>query len=157
MNYLKIGLIALATTLLFTSCNNGDGENTGGSELPEDSAYIGTFIVAPGTPIEFTLQDARVELSVFNNGDSARIDMLQVKFAEAMPMKMDIAVPGVKLTKKNETYSISGDTIVPFIVSGPFPSRTITELSGTATNETLEFSMVCGSDPLSFTGTRKEE
>lgn len=154
MNYFKIGLLGLAT-ILFAACDDNSGDDTGKTLLPEDNTYVGTFVVAPDTENELTLDDAQVEFAVNENGETARMNMLKVKFAERMP-EMDIAVPGVELTETDNGYSLSGEGIIPIAMGGEFPERTITGLTGRATTETLSFDMMCGDYRLIFTGSRQK-
>jgi hypothetical protein len=79
--------------------------------------------------------------------------MLQVKFAEAMPVALDITIPGATLTKTDNGYSISGDEIIPVAMGGPNERFKITDLEGSVSAETLSVSFVCMSFPVEFTGT----
>jgi hypothetical protein len=156
MNCLKTLSIALTAGLLFVSCDPKTGGPEEQPSLPENGTYTGTFTV--GLENAFTLENAQVVLTADENETSGQIDMLKVKFAEAMPVTLDIAIPGVTLTVTDKGYNISGDGIVPTYASGtPFPDRTITDLEGTATPDELWLLMMCGEDQLTFTGTREPE
>ncbi len=156
MNRLKTGLIALLVSLLFTACEKNDPPEE--PTLPDHGAYTGTATVASGTNRELILENIEVTFTVDEAGTSADIEMLKVKFAAAMPLTIDMMIPGVELTETSSGYSISGEDIVPTYMKGtPYPDRTITGLMGTATEQTLTFSMMCGTYPLSFTGTRNQE
>jgi hypothetical protein len=156
MNSLKISLIAIFFPLLFIACAKDDAPNP--PKFPDNGAYTGTVTVAPGTPNELVLNDIEVRFVVAPGETTADIEMLKVKFAAAMPLTIDMLVPGVGLTPTDTGYSIAGENIVPTYMKGiPYPDRTITGLTGTATAQTLSFSMLCGTYPLNFTGTRNNE
>jgi hypothetical protein len=152
MNYLKIFSISLSI-LLFVSC--GDDKTTPEDpELPSNGNYVGTVSVAPGTPDAFILEDIEVVFTVSEDETTADIEMLKVKFADDMPLTLDMLMSGVTLDETETGYSISGDGIVPTAMEGrPFENYTITELTGDATTESLSIEMMCGEYPLSFEGT----
>jgi hypothetical protein len=152
MKSLRIGLIVLAS-LFFVACQKDDVSEK--PTLPDNGAYTGTATVAPGTANELILENIEVTFTANEAGTSADIEMLKVKFAAAMPLTIDMMIPGAKLTQTNPGYAISGENIVPTYMKGtPYPERTITGLTGRATDQTLSFEMMCGTYSLSFTGTR---
>jgi hypothetical protein len=151
MNHLKIGLAALAATLLLASCN--DNNNPPKPPLPDEGTYTGTVSVAPGTENAFTLGNVAVKFDSNDAGTSADIEMLQVKFAEAMPVALDITIPGATLTKTADGYSISGDEIIPIAMGGPNERFKITDLEGSVSAETLSVSFECMTFPVKFIGT----
>jgi hypothetical protein len=165
MNCFKIFSIAFAASLLFASC--GD-KKTIEEPKPDNGAYIGSFSVAPGTSSAFTLDNVEVKFTVAEDGKTADIEMLQVKFAERMPVTMDITVPGVTLTAGTGEYTLScaKDGITPTIGGTEFPERQITDIEGSivleqpsssSTKPNLSFSFVCMDLPVTFTGTCKAE
>ncbi len=140
MNYLKTLSIAFAAALLFVSCEKKGAGNE------------------PVNPNVFTLENVRVEFTVDTDDETVGvIKMMGVKFAETMPLTLDMTIAGVGVTSTADGYSISGDGIVPTAMMGPnetpFPQYTITKLNGTATAEELTFEMLCGGSPVDFTGT----
>ena len=83
--------------------------------------------------------------------------MMKVKFAEEMPLTLDMTVSGINYTSSGTKTLISGDQIVPTAMGGEFPAYTITGMSGEITNEgNIRFSMKCGTFPLSFEGTARK-
>ncbi len=155
---MKKMLFALAATLLlFVSCNGNSGPD---NPAPDDGAYVGTVSVGIGTDDAFTLEDTRVVFTVHEGEATADIEMMQVKFAITMPVKLNVLIEGVTLTPATDGYSVScgADGIVPSAMNGqPFPNYTMTEIDGTVTTQTMSISMMCGPYPLSFTGTRSAE
>ncbi len=149
--------IALISTLVFVSC----GDTTPPEDpKPDNGAYTGIVSVAPGTADAFTLEDIEVKFTPAEEGTAANIEMLRVKFAQAMPILLDVLVEGVVLTPATNGYTIScsAEGIVPTAMEGrPFPDHIMTEITGRVTTGTLSFDMVCGEFPMSFTGTKKAE
>ncbi len=140
MNCLKTLSIAFIAALLLVACE----KTTPGNNIPN--------------PDIFTLEVVRVEFSVFLEDRTVGIiKMIGVKFAEAMPLTLDMTIAGVTVTETAEGYSISGEGIVPTAMMGPnetpFPQYSITSLEGTATEGGLTLSMNCGTSPVSYTGT----
>lgn len=140
MNCFKTLSIVFVATLLLASCEK---KNTGNEPVDTDV---------------FTLEDIRVEFAVdADDRTVGTIKMIEVKFAEAMPLTLDMTIAGVTVAETAEGYTISGDDIVPTAMMGPnetpFAQYTITDLEGTATEEGLTLSMKCGPSPVSYTGT----
>lgn len=161
--FFKTFSIALAAVILF-SCDDITPPET---PAPEDSAYTGTVRVDPGGDAEFTLDDAKVEITVAEDMQTVDIKLLKVRLAGRMP-EMDITVPGVALAPKDgNSYSLTGDGIVPTVAGGAFPQYTISDFEGTLTlqqtrlsssaSPALSFSMVCMELPVTFTGYRSVE
>ncbi|MDR2890414.1 MAG: hypothetical protein LBV18_02260 [Alistipes sp.] len=169
MNHFKTTLTALGATIFLASGFASCGKHDPTPPTPTTPAYVGTVTVATGTPMEFTLENATVEFAVAENAGNAEtaettakeataeIKMLGVKFAVAMPVTVDMTIPGVALTATAEGWSLSGDEIVPIAMGGPYPERIVTDLTGTATEQELSFSMTCKELPVSFTGARRGE
>lgn len=148
MKYLKF-LAAAMLAVTVVAC--GDKGNEEGTKQPKSSKYIGTMVVDQNDETTFTMQDVIVELVV--DGNKAEIKMNKVKFAEAMPVTLDMTIPGVTAVKTDATTALSGDNIIPLAMGGKFPNYTITGLTGTATVNNISLSMMCGEYPLTYTGT----
>ncbi|MDR2843070.1 MAG: hypothetical protein LBV57_00300 [Candidatus Symbiothrix sp.] len=89
--------------------------------------------------------------------DLTRITMLQVRFAEAMPMKLDMTIDSIPSPHLNSgTFTLEGAILIPKVKDKPFSQYTITELKGTVTSTDLELSMRCGEYPLTFSGTKSD-
>ncbi len=82
--------------------------------------------------------------------------MYRVQFAEAMPVKLDMTIPGVECKSVGERIELSGERIIPLAMGGEFPRYTITSLRGTLTDSELQLSMNCGEFPLTYSGTAAE-
>ncbi len=143
--------LALSLALFFVACDDNPSDTDTQSNPPDDDGtYVGTFVVAPETADEFTLNNARVEFNI----NLAEIKMLDVKFAAKMPA-MNITIPGITLDQTTDGYSISGDGLIPTTMMGgnevPVDRYTITGLTGTANETSLSFEMMCGAFHVSYT------
>lgn len=145
-------------SLLFCSVLFGCEKNE--SETPEpdvkEGTYVGTVTVDQ-TDGRFFSQE-NVSLTVTKTSDQTiEMKMMKVKFAEEMPLTLDMTVSGIAYTRSETKTLISGDNIIPTAMGGEFPAYTITNMSGEITNEgAIRFSMKCGSFPLSFEGTAQK-
>jgi len=128
----------------------------------KSNSYIGLLSVTQSDGSVYEQQNLTISVKI-NDNNTADITMLQVKFAESMPFFLTtMNIPGVATAAVSGGLSLSGDNIVPTAttpmapgVVAPYPSYTMTGLTGKLTNETLTLSMMCGLDtplPLTFSG-----
>ena len=81
--------------------------------------------------------------------------MYKVKFANGMPIKLDMVVEGVYYTEATDgTLTLSGDGIVPYAMGGPFEKYTITNLKGEITDTVMSLDFMCGEYPVTYDGAR---
>lgn len=124
---------------------------------PVQNSYLGTVTVDQNDGTVFKQQNVEVKYDIADiAGSKLDIYMYKVKFAEGMPINLDMTIPAVDFTVSGERIDISGDGIVPLAMGGEFPRYTITDLSGTIENGTMSLSMTCGVFPLSYVGTAVE-
>ena len=71
-----------------------------------------------------------------------------------MPISLTMTVNGISGVEQNGVVALSGDSIVPMAMGGPFPNYTITNLSGVLTADSLNISFKCGTYPLIYKGGR---
>lgn len=133
-------LLAAATLFSVTACDkNDDGKN-------DDGPTAGDFV----------MNNVKVEVSFAADNKTADIEILQVKFAEEMPVTLDIVIPGVTVTEADGSMSLSGDNIVPLMNtpagSVPVAKYTITGLTGSAAETGLMLSMTIGDYPTTYSG-----
>lgn len=149
MNHLKV--LNLALMFAFAACDDPDPGKQ--PAITDNNTYIGTLTVAQGTAGEFILDDVEVLLTLDEGGAGGDIEMFDVKFAQAMPLTLDMTIPDVAIALLlTGEYSISGEGIVPIAMGGPFRAYTITGLVGTATPTALSLNMLCGGIPVSYSG-----
>ena len=146
-------LIALAAALIAVSCSKKEPETPQDGDISSDVvSYIGTVSVDQNDGTVFTKDNVEVQIVAVGGNTVVDMRMLNVNFSAAMPIELDMTVPGISRKGK----SISGDNIVPIAMGGSFPRYTITALTGTVENQAISFSMMCGDYPLSYSGTRKQ-
>jgi len=154
MRTFKTIFLTLAVLFAFTACKP---EKPCDCDTPpekiEDGTYVGLLSVE-NSGNEFQLENIHVVVEI-NEDNTLNFTMMAVKFAQAMPVTIDMNVAGVTTSEVENGLILSGDNIVPTAMMGtPFPQYTITELSGTLTTQTLEFSMICGGNPVTFSGEK---
>ena len=84
------------------------------------------------------------------NDSKCSLDIYKVKFAENMPVEINITIPDIPINHKDGTFS--GDTIVPLIGVAPAPAYTFSKIEGCFTDSTLTFSATLTRGTFSFTG-----
>lgn len=149
-------LVLCAFAMVATSCD--DEEKFDKPDVVTGAtAYVGTLSVTQGDGSVFTKDSITVEVNYNDSTSTASLYMKQVKFAERMPVTLDMLIDGVSYKTVGETIEISGNNIVPEAMGGEFPAYTITNLAGTLTKGNADFSMVCGTYLTSFKGLAKTE
>lgn len=114
-------------------------------------SYIGTLVVDQNNGTFYTQENVRVEVAQVDE-TTVEIKMFQAKFAERMPLNLDMTIAGVTFRARISKIEISGDNIIPTAMGGPFPAYTITNMTGTVSASSIDFSMICGNFPLTFQG-----
>ena len=123
--------------------------------VPEQADYVGTLTVeaTAGTVIN---ADSRVDFLPFEDG-FAELTLYEVKFAPGMPMRLDVAIPGVTLTSTPEKVILSGNEIIPIAMGGnQFPQYTVTDLKGEIVGDKLSFTLKLGGIPTTYIGEKTE-
>lgn len=144
-------LCAACAALALASCGDDDPQQR---FVPVEAGYKGCLTVDQTDGTFFSQQDVEVEYEIETDANTMSICMYRVRFAEAMPIELDMTIPGVEYILTGDgKISISGDGIVPLALGGEFPQYTITSLSGRIADGKLEMTMMCGIYPLSYTGT----
>ena len=100
----------------------------------------------------YTQEEVKVDYEILDG--KLNFVMYKVKFAEGMPIKLDMVVEGVDCVGVVGNYFLTGNGIVPYAMGGPFEKFTITELVGSITNDTMNLSFKCGEYPVTYTGTK---
>ena len=117
-------------------------------EASGNNTYVG-LITVNSVPV----QD-NVTVSIKKNrNNTVDIEMYNVRFSPQMPVTIDMVIPGVTATSTTDGNLLSGNGIIPTTNGAPYPDRTISGLTGNATESTLTLSMMCGLNPLTFSGT----
>lgn len=155
MNIFKSLLSFVLCATMFVACENGDNNNLP-NKPTEESCYIGTMHVDQNDGTMYTQEEVEVDFETHDN-EKLNFVMYKVKFATAMPIKLDMVVEGVDYTESNGVYTLSGDGIIPYAMGGPFEKFTITKLEGTISNSEMTLSFMCGEYPVTYSGTMKQK
>lgn len=151
MKYINLLFSALCAVMLTTACENGNN-----NDLPnnpdESKCYKGSMTVDQNDGTVYTQEDVEVDYEI--KGDKLNFVMYKVKFANGMPIKLDMVVEGVNYTEVNGTYTITGDDIVPYAMGGPFEKYTITNLTGIITDTEFTLDFMCGEYPVTYEGAK---
>ena len=141
----------MCAMMLTTACENGNN-----NDLPnnpdESKCYKGSMTVDQNDGTVYTQEDVEVDYEI--KGDKLNFVMYKVKFANGMPIKLDMVVEGVNYTEVNGTYTIMGDGIVPYAMGGPFEKYTITNLTGVITDTEFTLDFMCGEYPVTYEGAK---
>ena len=137
--------------MFFLSCENGE-HNALPPKPDAQECYIGTMTVDQNDGTSYTQEEVKVDYEILDG--KLNFVMYKVKFAEGMPIKLDMVVEGVDCFGVVGNYVLAGDNIVPYAMGGPFEKFTITDLYGSITNDTMNLSFMCGEYPVTYTGTK---
>lgn len=151
MKYINLLFSALCALTLITACENGDNNDLPNN--PEEAkCYKGTMVVDQNDGTFYTQEDVEVDYEIKDG--KLNFVMYKVKFASGMPIKLDMVVEGVDYTESNDTYTLSGDGIVPYAMGGPFEKFTITKLEGEITDTAFTLDFMCGEYPVTYEGAK---
>ena len=137
--------------MLFASCENGEN-NTLPTKPVEKECYVGTLTVDQNDGTTYTQEDVNIDYEIIDG--KLNFVMYKVKFAENMPLKLDMVVEGIDCLGAIGNYVLTGNGIVPYAMGGKFEKYTITELVGTITNSTMNLSFMCGEYPVTYEGRK---
>lgn len=154
MKTLNYFLSALCAVALATSCEK---EETPQNDVPTPqpkptTEYVGSMTVDQMDGTSFTKEGVKVTYELTDDS-TMEIVMYGAKFAEAMPLELDMTISGVEYNKDDDGYILSGDNIVPYAMGGPFEQYTITGLVGSINNDGMALDFTCGVFPVSFEST----
>jgi len=154
MKRFKMLTVLAVAAIFITACGK---DNNPEPPIIEDGTYVGkmTVLSVPGGPVLHEQENVTIKIEK-GPGDIIEMEMFAVKFAPTMPMSLDVTVPGITIAATSTGYSLQGDNIIPQAMGGPFPQFTMKNIEGSVTPQNLTFSMICGTFPLSFTGSKVE-
>ena len=147
LRFLILSLVSLA----FVACENGNN-NALPNKPVESECYTGTMTVDQNDDTMYTQDEVKVDYEILDG--KLNFVMYKVKFAEGMPIKLDMVVEGVDCIGAAGHYVLAGNGIVPYAMGGPFEKFTITNLLGLITNDTMTLSFMCGEYPVTYSGTK---
>ena len=149
-------LMVLATLIALPACSDDDKEtiDPGKPETPVATTYTGRLTVNGGAYIK---EDADCEITFAENGDKLTLNINSVKFAEAMPVTINLSVPESPCATEDGKTIFSGNDIVPMMGVAPAEAYTFSAITGSIENSVLEFSATLTKGSFSFTGVEKQQ
>ena len=132
----------------------GVGCDTGDNNLPTkpvEECYIGPLSVDQNDGTFYYQSNVKTTYEISAEGRLS-FAMYNVKFAEGMPIKLNMFVDGVAFIEEDGQYTLSGNGLVPYAMGGPFEKFTITNLTGTLTEESFSLEFLCGEYPVTYSG-----
>lgn len=151
MKRLTILFSLLLSVVMFASCEK-ESETSNTPTANQPTKYVGAITVTmEGTP-DFIHEGVEVVANI-DNDTTLNLDMINVKFAENMPMTITMNVAGISYSNNNDTYTFSStDTIIPTLAGEPFDRFPINNLTGDMDAETMNITFLCGAYPVKFEG-----
>lgn len=150
-------LLVLMLCTFAVACTEEKDDSTNNQPTTEQTSsktFIGRITVGEGSGA-FSEDSISIETSNLVSG-KINAKLLQVKFAQAMPLRLDMEINGIDYVKENDgTYTLTGNNIVPIAMGGEFPAYTITNLNGRIIDSIFTLSMTCGSYPVNYEGVLK--
>ena len=141
----------LALVMLSVACENGHNNDLPNNPV-EEGCYKGLLTVDQNDDTLYKQSDVEVDYEL--KGGKLNFVMYKVKFANGMPIKLDMVVEGVDYTDVDGTLTLSGDGLVPYAMGGPFEKYTITALTGEITDNKMSLDFMCGEYPVTYDGAR---
>ena len=145
-------MMCVAALFCFTSCFNDDDNK----ELVIDPLgynYSGTItILDPNDGSKYIEDEVKVQVQFDEKEEKATLIVYNVKFAEAMPVRLDMTVDGLSYQNGSGYIILGGSNIIPYAMGGPFPLYTIKDFIGQLMPQEFVFSMTCGEYPVSYIG-----
>ena len=151
MNRLRLLFSLAIMSLAVVACENGEN-NALPSKPNKTECYTGTMTVDQNDGTFYTQEDVQVDYEILDG--KLNFVMYKVKFANGMPIKLDMVVEGVDCVGAVGHYVLAGDNIIPYAMGGPFEQFTITKLVGLITSDTMTLSFMCGEYPVTYEGTK---
>ncbi len=149
----KVKFLALMCCAAFTfaACDNNDCEDCNPKQETEETTFVGTMDVEQSDKTIFSQENISVNYTKTEN-DGMTLNFKQVKFAPNMPVSLDMEVKNIEYKEEDGVVVFSGNNIVPIAMGGEFPKYTITDLTGTISSGTINLSMICGVNPITYSG-----
>lgn len=123
----------------------GDSIINGGDSRPR--LFNGTLVVN-----ESYVQDS-TNCEIIFYGSGLALNIHNVKFAAAMPVSINLTVPGIPFDGADGGFVFGGDSIVPFMGTMPVPEYMFEKIDGSIQRHALNFSAtIVGRGTFTFSG-----
>lgn len=147
----------LVLSVGFMACEEADTDD--GTQQVTAASYSGMLSVDQLDTTFYETDSVIVTIEPLTDSTEAvstthvRIVMHQVRFSPRMPIALDMTINEVAYVSGDNGVALSGDSIVPVAMGGPFPTYIITNLQGLVKDNELTLSMKCGRYPLTYSGS----
>lgn len=150
-SFMRMMMCALAL-FSFVACS--DDDDVMDEPIKGLYTFVGDLIVDQNDGTNYTDKNVKIDLNF--NPDFGQVKMVvnQVKFAEAMPVRLDMTVEGISYMQSGIDVTMIANNIIPTAMGGPFPQYKITMFNGSINNGQFNFMMNCGEFPVMFKGTQ---
>lgn len=98
--------------------------------LPRSMTYFGTTTVSAAGVEDFTSQSSNYTLDLDPAKGTAILHVTNARFAEAMPVGMNMDFKGITFSVNGSTVNLECDALVPEIGGDPYPAFGISQLKG---------------------------
>ncbi len=145
---------AILTIVAATLVAGCEPHNESEPFTPHDAHYSGRITIDQNDGTIFSLDNIGVSADVGEVEGTIDLTVLKVKFAEAMPITLDMQINGITAEEEaGGALNLSGNNIVPIAMGGEFPAYTITNLVGYLSPTEISLTFMCGSYPVTYSGT----
>ena len=115
-----------------------------------EKAYVAHGVMTV-TSSGFSKEDTRVKV-VLKDAQKLDMYMFEVKFAEKMPVTIDMLISGIDYEKKGNDIHFACNDIVPTAGGKPYEKYIIKDMEGYITPDSLCFSNKYDDTPSMYTG-----
>ena len=143
----------LMTALLVVALSCGKQPQPQPAPVAISDSYVGTVtVVYQEENVEN--ENITVDVTAGEAEGTMDIQIYKIKFVPQMPVTIDVLLPGIPY-ERNEDGSIAfeADGFDPYSMGGPVARYHVTGLNGTIRDGKLDFSLLFGTYPTSFSGT----
>ncbi|MCR5351454.1 MAG: hypothetical protein K6E35_03040 [Bacteroidales bacterium] len=148
---IKILFAALAAVALI-GCGKIDDKPVS----PTQAEYVGTVGVESSRG-HFDNENIVVEFAPAEDGKTASITINKIKFTPAMPLTLDVTIPGISVLSSTDKIELSVQEVIPYALGSEYPKYTVTNFKGEIVGDRMSFTLNFGSTPTSFSGTLVSE
>lgn len=138
--------------VVLLSCNDETEQRIEHSNEKGNSAivYQGKITMIDG----FEQNSVKVDITYLNDS-LMTIRLFQVRFAENMPVSIDMEWRKMPYSTSNNELIFSIDSIIPFALNGYLEAFTCYNVNGYTDNDSLIFSFYCKGETASFYGIKQ--
>ncbi len=103
---------------------------------------------------DFIKENVRLLATVNKEGTTLDVKMFQVKFAEKMPVTIDMVIPKTEMTRLNDIVFFTADSINPMMGVFPVEKYMVTKLNGYIASDSIIITNYFGPHYTEYRGKR---